>query len=127
MCCSSRPVLLEQQNVDLLGYGAGDTVYKLCCHMLSLQPQQNKIGMGALAQLLVYWLRRDRCQHSLRREYTMAWKQICDRGRRASKPQTRESNLTALGPQTTSLWKQTKPIDHGRHQARNLWTRSLHW
>ena len=47
---------MDQQGLDFRGSVSADTAWELCCRLLSLQPEQNKIGTRDLAQLLVYWL-----------------------------------------------------------------------
>ena len=47
---------VDQQGLDFRGSVSADTAWDLCCRLLSLQLEQNKIGTRALAQLLVYWL-----------------------------------------------------------------------
>ena len=46
----------DQQGIDFRGSVAADTAWELCCRLLSLQPEQHKIGTRDLAQLLVYWM-----------------------------------------------------------------------
>ena len=47
---------VDQQGLDFRGSVSADTSWDLCCRLLSLQPEQNKLGTRDLAQLLVYWL-----------------------------------------------------------------------
>ena len=47
---------VDQQGLDYRGSVSADTAWELCCRLLSLAPQQNKIGTRDVAQLLVYWL-----------------------------------------------------------------------
>ena len=47
---------LDQQGLDFRGSVAADTAWELCCRLLSLQPDQTKLGTRDIAQLLVYWL-----------------------------------------------------------------------
>jgi hypothetical protein len=47
---------VDQQGLDFRGSVSADTSWDLCCRLLSLLPEQNKLGTRDLAQLLVYWL-----------------------------------------------------------------------
>ena len=47
---------MDNLGQELRGSVAADTAWDLCCRMLSIRPEQNKLGTRDLAGLLVYWL-----------------------------------------------------------------------
>ena len=57
---------LDQQGLDFRGSVAGDTAWELCCRLLSLQPDQTKLGTRDIAQLLVYWLSESQVPSQMR-------------------------------------------------------------
>jgi len=47
---------VDKLGSELKGSVSADTSWDICCRLLSLQPEQNKLSTRDLAQLLVYWL-----------------------------------------------------------------------
>ena len=47
---------MDQQGLDFRGSVSSDTAWELCYRLLSLRPEQDKMGTRHLAALLVYWL-----------------------------------------------------------------------
>ena len=48
--------VVDSQGIDLRGAVADDTAWDMCCRLLMLSTEQNKLSTADLAQLLVYWL-----------------------------------------------------------------------
>ena len=48
--------VVDAQGIDLRGAVADDTAWDMCCRLLMLSTEQNKLSTADLAQLLVYWL-----------------------------------------------------------------------
>ena len=48
--------VVDTQGIDLRGAVADDTAWDMCCRLLMLSTEQNKLSTADLAQLLVYWL-----------------------------------------------------------------------
>ena len=57
---------VDQQGHDFRGSVSSDTAWEMCCRLMSLRPEQNKLGTRDLAQLLVYWLEEEKVPARMR-------------------------------------------------------------